>query len=179
LLTPEPFSYAAWFRALKAGRSFATNGPLLFLTVAGLEPGDTVRARPGEKLRVRVEAKSLRPLDCLEVIYRGRVIRSFKHPNRRGDLVGVFAFAPPTDGWLAARVFEKPSRTIRFSHTSPVYFDLATPTTAAEDAKFFLDWIDREMHFYQASAGFRREEDRVLMIDLFAKVRAIYERMVQ
>jgi hypothetical protein len=70
----EPFSYAAWFRALKAGHSFATNGPLLFLTVGGFEPGATVRTQPGEKLRVRVEAKSLRPLDRLEVIYRGRVL---------------------------------------------------------------------------------------------------------
>ncbi len=175
----EPFSYAAWFRALKAGRSFATNGPFLFLIVAGLEPGATIKTRPGKKLRVRVEAKSLRALDRLEVIYRGRVIRSFQHHNRRGDLVGTFEFAPPTDGWLAARVFEKPSRTIRFSHTSPVYLDLATPTTAAEDAKFFLEWIDREMHFYQASAAFRRDADRVLMLDFFAKARAIYERMTR
>jgi TolB protein len=153
----EPFSYAAWFRALKAGRSFATNGPLLFLTVAGREPGETVTTRPGEKLRVRVEAKSLRSLDRLEVIYRGRVIRSFRHTSRRGNLVGEFAFAPATDGWLAARVFEKPGRTIRFSHTSPVYLALATPTTAAEDAEFFLEWIDREMRFYKAWLGFRRE----------------------
>lgn len=41
-LTGE-FSYAEWFRALKRGRSFATNGPMLFLTVNGSEPGDTIR----------------------------------------------------------------------------------------------------------------------------------------
>src|SRR5438034_10556715 len=37
-----PFSYDGWFRALKAGRSFATNGPMLFLTVNGNEPGNSV-----------------------------------------------------------------------------------------------------------------------------------------
>jgi hypothetical protein len=110
------------------GSGFATNGPFLFLTVAGLEPGATVKTKPGEKLLVRFEAKSLRQLDRVEIIYRGRVIRSFQQTTARGDLVGTFEFAPSTDGWLAARAFEKPDRTIRFSHTSPVYLDLATAT---------------------------------------------------
>src|SRR5262249_34524857 len=175
----EPFSYAAWFRALKAGRSFATNGPLLFLTVAGLEPGETVRTSPGRKLRVRVEAKSLRLLDRLEVIYRGRVIRSFQNADHRSGLAGTFDFAPAADGWLAARVFEKPDRTIRFGHTSPVYVDLAAPTMAAEDAKFFLEWMDREMRFYQESTAFRREADRAAMLDFFARGRAVYESMIR
>ena len=96
-----------------------------------------------------------------------------------GHLVGAFDFAPPTDGWLAARAFEKPDRTIRFGHTSPVYLDLATPTTATEDARFFVDWIDREMRFYQASAAFRREAERAAMLDFFASARAIYERLAR
>jgi hypothetical protein len=175
----EPFSYAAWFRALKSGRSFATNGPLLFLTVAGLEPGETVKARSGKNLRVRIEAKSLRALDRLEIIYRGRVVRRFQNFNPRGDFVGTFEFTPPTDGWLAARVFEKPGRTIRFAHTSPVYLHLATPSTAAEDAKFFLEWIDREMLFYRHSTAFRREADRAAMLDLFLRARGVYEAMTR
>jgi hypothetical protein len=103
----------------------------------------------------------------------------FRHDNRRGDLVGTFEFAPPTDGWLAARVFENPGRTIRFSHTSPVYLDLATPTTAGEDAKFFLEWIDRETRFYKGWSGFRREADRTAMLDFFARARAVYEAMAR
>jgi hypothetical protein len=67
----------------------------------------------------------------------------------------------------------------RFSHTSPVYLDLATPATAAEGAKFFLEWIDREMRFYEAWPGFRREADRPAMLDLFARARAVYERMTR
>jgi hypothetical protein len=107
------------------------------------------------------------------------VVRRFQNFNPRGDFVGTFEFTPPTDGWIAARVFEKAGRTIRFAHTSPVYLDLATPSTAAEDAKFFLDWIDREMLFYRHSTAFRREVDRAAMLDLFVRARNVYEAMTR
>lgn len=175
----EPFSYAAWFRALKAGRSFATNGPLLFLTVDGREPGATVKTGPGGRLRVRVEAQSLRALDRVELIYRGHVVRAFREFDAQGRLAADFDFAPETDGWLAARAFEKPGRTIRFSHTSPVYLDRGTSASTATDARFFLDWIDREVRLYQASTSFRSEADRAAMLAFFAKGRAVYERLAQ
>jgi hypothetical protein len=175
----EPFSYAAWFRALKAGRSFATNGPLLFLTVDGREPGATLKTGPGKSVRVRIETQSLRPLERVELIYRGRVVRSFREFDAQGHVAAEFAFAPEADGWLVARAFEKPDRTIRFSHTSPVYIERGTPTSAAEDARFFLDWIDREVRLYQASTSFRSEADRAAMLAFFAKGRAVYERLAR
>jgi hypothetical protein len=44
----KTFDYHAWFHGLKAGRNFATNGPMLFLTVNGHEPGDTIQMGGGE-----------------------------------------------------------------------------------------------------------------------------------
>lgn len=172
----EPFSYDAWFRALRSGRSFATNGPLLFLTVDGQEPGATVKATAAKPLRVRVEARSLRPLERVEVIYRGRVVQTVRDFDASGTSP-EFAFMPDTDGWLAARAFEPPGRTARFAHTSPVYVDRGSPASAAEDARFFLDWIDREVRLYRTSTAFRSEADRAAMLDMFARARAVYERL--
>jgi hypothetical protein len=172
----EPFSYDAWFRALKAGRSFATNGPLLFLTVDGQQPGAAVKAKAGKPLRVRVEVLSLRPLERVEVVYRGRVVHAIRdvEPSGAGP---EFEFTPETDGWLAARAFERPGRTIRFAHTSPLYIDRGIPASAAADARFFLDWIDREVGLYRTSKAFRSEADRAAMLDMFAGARAVYERL--
>lgn len=78
---PEGFSYQGWFRALKAGRSFATNGPMLFLTVNGHEPGDsivlpaTTEKSPG-RLKVHAEVIALGDLDRLEIIWKGRVVKN-------------------------------------------------------------------------------------------------------
>jgi hypothetical protein len=135
-----------------------------------------------------VEAQSLRPLERLEVLYRGGVIHTLRPPDTPDTsgalaapsrLAAEFDLTPDRDGWIAARAFERPGRTIRFSHTSPVYLERGVPASAADDARFFLDWIDREVRLYQASAGFRREADRAAMLDFFAKGRAVYERLAR
>jgi hypothetical protein len=144
-----------------------------------------VKAAAGAQLRVRIEAQSLRPLERVEVIYRGRVVRTLRPPDTPdardapGRLAAEFDFTPDSDGWIAARAFERPGRTIRFSHTGPVYLERGVPASAADDARFFLDWIDREIGLYQASTGFRSEADRAAMLDFFAKGRAVYERLAR
>jgi TolB protein len=39
----EPLTFAGWIDAVRAGHTMATNGPLLFATVEGHEPGDEIR----------------------------------------------------------------------------------------------------------------------------------------
>src|SRR5262249_60379719 len=126
-----------------------------------------------------VAAASARLPVRMEITFGGRVSHSAHNAEQRLVLSGPFVFAPPADGWTAAPHFQKPDRTIRFGHSSPVYVDLAAPTMAAEDAKFFLEWMDREMRFYQESTAFRREADRAAMLDFFARGRAVYESMIR
>jgi hypothetical protein len=115
-----------------------------FTTVAGMPlwAMATVKTASGGKLRVWVEAQSLRPLEGVEVIYRGKVVRSVRPPDtpETADTPGAptrltaeFDFTPDRDGWIAARAFERPGRTIRFSHTSPVYLERGVPASAADD----------------------------------------------
>lgn len=172
----EPFSYTGWFRALKAGRSFGTNGPMLFLTVNGKEPGATV-SLPGPapaRLKIRAEATSTGRLDRLEILFRGKMIKSASTPDASGRLALDFEHEFQETGWVAARCFEPPGATIRFAHTSPVYILFGKRPPAAADAQFFLDWIDREIRFYKQEAGFRSPQDREAMLSFFTKARAVY-----
>src|SRR5712692_9677594 len=72
----EPPSYKRWFESLKAGRSFATNGPMLFFTVDGKEIGSVLQfdGEKSQRVKIRAEAISPRPLDRLEIIFRGRIL---------------------------------------------------------------------------------------------------------
>jgi hypothetical protein len=185
---PGEFSYAEWFRALKQGQSFATNGPMLFLTVNGREPGDTIqlsdRAAPGEskarKLNVHVEASSTGPLDRIQVVWKGKVIKSIPPGNNPTRAVADCELDASETGWVAARAFEKPAASIRFAHTSPVFVQLGNERgIVPNDAKFFIDWIDREMKFYEAYSGFRSEQDRQAMLDMYRKARAVYEQLAK
>lgn len=117
------FSYSSWFESLKAGRSFATNGPMLFLTVGGYEPGATLKfsGQATETLRIHARAVSAGVLDRLEIIHKGRVVKAVSGGRSTKTLVADFEIAIDDWGWLAARCFERPGKTIRFAHTSPVY----------------------------------------------------------
>ncbi|PYU92305.1 MAG: hypothetical protein DMG25_12300 [Acidobacteria bacterium] len=69
---------------------------------------------------------------------------------------------------------------IRFAHTSPVYVQVGDGRgIVPEDAKFFIDWIDREVNFYEGYSGFRSEQDRQAMLEIYRKARAVYVRLAK
>ena len=175
---PTPFSYSRWFSSLKAGRSFATNGPMLFLTADGQEPGAVIAVDATRPVRIRVEALSPRPLARLELVASGHVIRSITAPDNAGRWIVEIDQPFAQNGWVVARAFEPAGKTIRFAHTSPIYLDAGVPAPAAADAKFFLEWIDREIAFYTASRGFRTRGQQDEMLALFRQAREVYARMV-
>ena len=177
--TAEPFSYATWFRSLKEGRSFATNGPMLFLSADGQEPGSVLRGKAPRQARVRVEAISPRPLERLEIVADGRVIHRVSSPAPDGRWIAEVDHSFSHDGWVAARGFEPAGRTIRFAHTSPVYIDVGRPAAAADDARFLLDWIDREIGFYTTASGFRDPRHREEMLEFFRAARGVYARLAR
>jgi hypothetical protein len=76
------FSYPAWLEAIRKGRTFATNGPLLFFTVDGQPPGSEIRA-PASHSRMRLDARAVcnYGLDCLEIVCNGAVV---KHVEGQG-----------------------------------------------------------------------------------------------
>jgi hypothetical protein len=179
----EKFGYRPWFRALKAGRSFATNGPMLFLTVNGQEPGATITipvaaAKSARRLRVHAEATLAGDLDRVDIIWKGKVIKTESATERLASLSVDAELEADTTGWIAARAFGKSSPSIRFAQTSPVYVQVGTSRgIVAEDVKFFLDWMDLEIAYYQQQPGFKTGSDRQAMLDFFRRARAVYERL--
>jgi hypothetical protein len=172
------FGYGEWFAALKAGRSFATNGPMLFLTVNGREPGSTVRISSGARLEVDAEAGSGGNISRLEIVWKGQVIKTVQATDQVTVPKAHFEIEAKESGWLAARAFEKPAEAVRFAQTSPVYVQVGQDRgIVPEDARFFLNWIDREIKFYENLPAFRSDSDRQAMLEFFRKARAVYERL--
>jgi len=181
------FGYMDWFRALKSGRSFATNGPMLFLTANGREPGGAVvfsERNAGKatkrRLQVRVEASSSHNLERVEVVWKGKVVKTLTPAADSTDVSSEFGFEPDVTGWLAARAFEKSasSASVHFAATSPIYVQVGTTGgVVSDDARYFVGVMDEEIKFYQGYQGFRSEADRQAMLELFRRARAVYERL--
>jgi hypothetical protein len=176
----EAFNYLNWFRALKAGRSFATNGPMLFLKVNEEGPGGILHFgnRQPQRLKIRAEGSSAGDLDRLEVLFKGRVIKTVNTLDTSGKLAANFETEIRETGWVVARCFERAGKTICFAHTSPVYVRFPDDNgIVAEDARFFIDWIDRELRFYKNETRFRAPEDQTEMLGFFEKARAVYAKL--
>ena len=66
---------AAAMAALRAGRGFASNGPLLGLLLDEAKPGDTIAAG---KHRYRVALRSPVAVQHLELVHNGKVVKTFE-----------------------------------------------------------------------------------------------------
>jgi len=152
--------------ALQAGRSFASNGPLLGLELGGAHPGDTLRRAAPDALPFRIALRSPVPVDHLELIHNGRVIQSFplSGDRRTFDAEGV---APiEAGGWLLLRAWNDGADPLVFdlypyATTSPIYLDLpggAPP--AREDAAYFAAWMERVLSAAQARGDYNSARER-------------------
>ncbi|MBN1976744.1 MAG: hypothetical protein JW918_05030 [Anaerolineae bacterium] len=64
-----------WARAVRAGRTFTTTGPIVGLTVEGKVVGDEIRLPAGGgRLGVEARAESVLPFHTLEIVVNGRPV---------------------------------------------------------------------------------------------------------
>jgi len=177
------FGCREWFQALKAGRSFATNGPMLFFTVNSREPGETILVPPkaagnATQLRVYAEARTAGQIDSLEVVWKGQVIKRLQATNKESVLKVDFEVDAKESGWLAARAFEKPGLTVHFAHTNPIYVRVGDdPGVVPDDAKFLLAWLDRDMKVIENLPDLHNDAGREALLALFRRARKVYERV--
>lgn len=147
----QEFSYGAWIEAVRRGRTFVTDGPLLSLMASfgagSVSEGGTLSYASGSErtaVRIQAEAQSVTPFARLECVYNGAVVAIGERQ--------IDTDVPITSsGWLAARCIGE-DNTIR-AHTSPVYVqmegkpirpdaDTMAPLLAVLDGT--LAWVQHE-----------------------------------
>jgi len=152
-----PLTYAAFMDAFKGGRSFVTNGPMIFFSVAGVEPGGSLALAPGaNRVEVEVTVISQLPLRRINLVHNGRPICVLDlrevAPGREWTWRGTVELDDHS-GWLAAHV-EAEHQWVRFAHTSPVWVDHPRRWTSRTDALYFAKWIRHRLAGLAADPGF-------------------------
>jgi TolB protein len=144
-----PLSLGSWIAAIKAQRTFGSTGPLLFLDVAGHEPGDEIQLGrgAGTSLRVRAEAASITPMSRLDIVVNGKVVGSTTAAKDSSRLTFDRSVAIPAGGWIAARVIGPSSYygadRYAFAQTCPGYVGRdGKRFTSKDDARFFVETMD-------------------------------------
>ena len=180
-----PLTLANWFAGIKAGHTFGSTGPLVFLDVAGHEPGDEIKVASNapRTMRVHAEAISIAPMSRLDIIVNGRVVDSLLATSKSDSLKMIFggSVAIPEGGWVAARVIGPSSRYVTdsyaFAQTSPVYVVRGGRRfTSAEDARFLGEAVDA-LWTHVEHSPWRSAEERDRFHAELTRARAVYAKI--
>lgn len=124
-------TFEAWAGAVRAGRTFATSGPVIELSVDGHEPGAVVSLPPkGGHLQAVVRARAAQPvIACVELVVNGRVVASREAVQGTDDLELTATVEVDSSAWIAARSRSEHEvrsayLTSMAAHTSPVYVEV-------------------------------------------------------
>ncbi len=172
----EP-NFESWSAAVRAGRTFATSGPVIELLVEGREPGGVIELpADGGRLEVAVRARAAQPaIDALELVVNGRVVAREGAAGSTAEL-RLAAFVDIDRGsWIAARSLSRHQvhsafATSMAAHTSPVYVEVVDrPQFADDDARAILAVIDGTQRWLETLAAI---DDPNLRSHLVARVAA-------
>jgi hypothetical protein len=140
--------YPEWWKGLRAGRSFVTNGPLLRVRANGQLPGHVFAADKGQaiKLDLKAELTSQDPIRFVEIVRNGAVERRvpFEDVVKSGSL-GAIEFKE--SGWFLVRAIADNKKTFRFASTAPFYVEIGSEKEriSKASAEFFLEWTRQRM----------------------------------
>jgi len=133
-----PFSYEAWSEALRAGRSFVTNYPLVTeFDVGGAAPGDELEYTGGG-VTGHVSVSCVKPIAAVEIVGPAGVLATLT-PAAGSDarfLSADFTVDPAYGGWIVARVtgtgsgWHPIATNGLFAQTAPIYVDAAEASPA-------------------------------------------------
>ncbi len=176
-----PMRYGEWITNYKRGRSFATNGPVIYLTVDGKQPGDEIvfPAGPPRRVRVKADIRTYVPVDKVEVVVNGKVVIE-KSAGGKSEIVIDEELPVGKSCWIAARATGPWHRLVLndsevFAHTSPVYVRIGAGAIAsAEDLWFYIDWIERLIARVNERGRFATPERKQEVIALFQRALEVY-----
>ncbi len=171
-----PATYASWLAAVKAGKGFVTNGPILEFEAADAGPGDVIEFHGAKRIKTRVTARSILPFTTLEIVLNGDVVSHRTLPiPKNAPKDGLYSMEVEAtveltrSGWLAARVVDHPDLRNRilprdvsvFAHTDPIYF-LQDGRKVREEASivYLRKYVKGVLHWLDTNPRFADDEDR-------------------
>jgi hypothetical protein len=141
-------TFEKWWEAVKLGRTFITNGPLLRVSVDGEHPGHVFHGDKGKSLdfQTALTLSTREKIDYLEIVKNGVVV----HDVRLEAFKAAGGKLPEVNfddsGWFLVRAVTNVDKTLRYATTSPFYVEYDyKPRISKKAVQFFLDWTDEEL----------------------------------
>jgi TolB protein len=180
---PGPLKIEPWLAAIKAGRTFATNGPLLRFSLGGQGIGGEVRLEKKQEVRFSAEMNSIVPVDHLQIVCNGKVARDLAMNSARSSAHVDGSIPLESSGWCVLRAFsdraEYPILDLYpYATTSPVYVSVAgVPVRSVADAAYFVAWVDRLISAARSNTSWNTEAEKESVLSMLQAARTKYAKM--
>lgn len=188
-MKPGPLKIEPWLASIKAGRTFATNGPLLHFSLGGQGIGGEVRLQKNDskehELQFSVQMSSIVPLEHLQIVCNGKVAREIPLARDRKAAKVDGSVSLETSGWCVLRAFgdkaEYPILDLYpYATTSPVYVTVAgEPAHSATDAAYFAAWVDRLIVAARSNTSWNSEAEKMSVLAMLQLAKEKYTTMME
>jgi TolB protein len=175
-----------WLDAIKHGRTFATNGPLLGFTVGGQPIGGELKLPAGEnKVKFNAWMRSFVPVDHLEVICNGKVVRDIQLNERHEAADAEDTVAVNRSGWCLLRAWSDKAQfpvldAYPYATTSPIYLNVAgSRVQPDDDAAYFIAWIDRLISAADSRSDWNTTSEKTTVLTQLSYARMIYAHLLK
>ena len=133
--TGKQFSPDKWFKGLKRGNSFVSNGPILFFEGDGKLPGSEIKIKKGNTAKLKVNAQSpeiIGSINRVAIYNNDGLVREVLNPSKL-DKVDLNIDLPINKSqWLIAVAY---CNNEAVAHTSPIYYVVdGQPTWSSDKA---------------------------------------------
>jgi Tol biopolymer transport system component len=176
-------SSETWLEALRHGRSFATNGPLLDFSLEDSPIGGTVQLEHARRVGFKARLRSIVPLDHVQIVCNGTVVRELPLGRERNSAEVSGQIPLDSSGWCVLRAFTAAAKypvldNFVYATTSPVYVTLrGAPPRSPADAKFFAAWIEHLADSTARYPDWNSPGERERVLGKLAEAKAVFERL--
>jgi len=180
-----PLKIEPWLASIKAGRTFATNGPLLYFSLGGQGAGGDVRLEKKQDVHFSAELFSMVPVDHLQVVCNGKVARELAMESDRSSARVDGSLPLEASGWCVLRAFSDKAQypildLYPYATTSPVYVSVAgAPVRNAADAAYFVAWINRLISGARNDTSWNTEVEKESVLSILEEARTKYARLAE
>ena len=141
--------------------------------------GDSVAIPAGEDtLRAQITLRSNTPVDHLELVHNGKVILELPLRGERTRADTLVDVPVNGSGWYVVRAYANRPRLpvldlYPFASTSPFYVTSGSqPIRSADDAAYFVKWIDRVTEEVEKHTGWNSATEKESVLERIAQARA-------
>lgn len=191
VMAEEGADSASWLEALRAGRSFITNGPLLELTVNGAPIGSELTADAGDTLRIEARALCRGAMAPLELVHNGAVVATAEARLVEGRYEAALSSEAKAgkSGWYAVRTMPLSSNYDHpdpltppfndygkplFAHSSPIYVTVGgRPVYDAASGHALLTDVLRSEERIASEGAFSGPDERDAVLKIYRDAAAV------